>query len=128
MELVVAAVQAPGGLRLASKIPGAQVEGSTIHIPLPPVEVAVVHQPPEVGAQTLQLKVLSEQGDAHRCSLILEGRGGSMYQFLLRENAPGLHVHADGAELGEPHHGLRVVSVTLPGDPAYKTKTVSFSW
>jgi len=127
-QLTVAALQAPAALHLISKTPGARVEGSVIHIPLPSVEVAIIHQQPEVGAHTRQLKVLSEQSDAHHCSLTLEGRGGTTYTFLLRENAPDLHVHADGADLGAIDHGLRVVSVAFPGDTAYKEKSVSFSW
>jgi hypothetical protein len=127
-QLTVSALQAPATLRLVSKIPGARVDGSSIHIPLPPVEVAIIHQQPEVGAETRQLKVLSEQSDAHHCSLTLEGRGGTTYTFLLRENAPDLHIHAEGAVLGAIDRGLRVVSVTFPGDTAYKEKSVNFSW
>ena len=50
------------------------------------------------------------------------------YTFLLRENAPALHIHAEGAELGAIDRGLRVVSVTFPGDAAYKEKSVDLSW
>ena len=121
-------MQAPDTLHLMSKILGAQIDGSRIHIPLPAVEIAIIHQQPEVGAQTRQLKVLSEQSDAHHCSLTLEGRGGTTYTFLLRENAADLHIHADGADLGAIDRGLRVVSVTFPGDTGYREKSVSFSW
>jgi len=127
-QLTISALQAPTALHLVSKTPGARLEGSIIHIPLPPVEIAIIHQQPEVGAHTRQLKVLSEQSDAHHCSLTLEGRGGTTYKFLLRENAPDLHIRADGADLGAIERGLRVVSVTFPGDAAYKEKSVSFSW
>jgi glycogen debranching enzyme len=127
-QLTVSALQAPDTLHLMSKIPGAQIDGSRIHLPLPAVEIAIIHQQPEVGAQTRQLKVLSEQSDAHHCSLTLEGRGGTTYTFLLRENAADLHIHADGADLGAIDRGLRVVSVTFPGDTGYREKSVSFSW
>jgi hypothetical protein len=127
-QLVVEAMQAPDHLRLASMIPGAHVDGPSIRIPLPPVEIAIIHRQPEVGAQTRQLKVLDEHSDGHHCDLSLEGLGGKTYTFLLRENAPALHVHADGAELGTIDHGLRVVSVTFPNGPAYVHKAVSFSW
>jgi hypothetical protein len=127
-QLVVEAIGAPADLHLSSLIPGARVEGQKIRIPLPPVEVAIIHQQPEVGAQTSQLKVLDERSDVHHCDLSLEGLGGKTYTFLLRENAPDLHIHADGAELGAANHGLRVVSVTFPDGPAYANKTVSFSW
>jgi hypothetical protein len=127
-QLTVTALQAPATLHLISKIPGAQVDGSSVHIPLPPVEIALIHQQPEVGDQTRQLKVLREQSDAHHCSLTLEGRGGATYTFLLRENAPGLHLHADGATLGTIDRGLRAVSVTFPDGTGYREKPVSFSW
>jgi glycogen debranching enzyme len=127
-QLVVQAVGAPADLHLGSLIPGALVEGQKILIPLPPVEVAIIHQQPEVGAQTRQLKVLDERSDAHHCDLSLEGLGGKTYTFLLRENAPDLHIHADGVGLGAINHGLRVVSVTFPDGTAYTNKAVSFSW
>jgi glycogen debranching enzyme len=127
-QLLVEALEAPDNLYLGSLIPGARVDGRSIRIPLPPVEVAIIHQQPEVGAQTRQLKVLDEQNDLHHCNLSLEGLGGTTYTFLLRENAPDLRVHADGAELGAIDHGLRVVSVTFPDGLAYVNKAVSFSW
>jgi hypothetical protein len=127
-QLVVQAVGAPADLHLGSLISGARVEGQKIRIPLPPVEVAIIHQQPEVGAQTRQLKVLDERSDAHHCDLSLEGLGGKTYTFLLRENAPDLHIHADGVDLGAINHGLRVVSVTFPDGTAYANKAVSFSW
>jgi hypothetical protein len=127
-QLTIAATNAPATLRLASKIPGATVQGTTIRIPLPPVEIALLHEQPEVGAQTRQLKVLSEQTDAHHCHVTLEGRGGTTYTFLLRENAPDLQLRAEGGELAAVDHGLRVVSVTFPGDAEYKEKSVTFSW
>lgn len=127
-QLIITAIRPPDHLRLATLIPNAQVEGNTIRIPLPPVEVAILHQQAEVGTETQQLKVLREQSDARHCTLMLEGRGGSTYRFLLRENASGLQVHADGAELGEIKDGLRTVSVTFPADAAYKQEAVSFSW
>jgi hypothetical protein len=127
-QLLVEALQAPDNLHLGSMIPGARVDGRSIRIPLPPVEVAIIHQQPEVGEQTRQLKVLDEKNDLHHCNLSLEGLGGTTYTFLLRENAPDLHVHAAGAELDTIDHGLRVVSVTFPDGPAYVNKAVSFSW
>jgi glycogen debranching enzyme len=127
-QLVVEALHAPDTLRLSSQIPGARIDGQRIRIPLPPVEVAIIHRQPDVGAETRQLKVLDEQTDLHRCTLSLEGLGGTTYTFLLRENVAELHVHADGAELGAIDHGLRVVSVTFPDGPGYVNKAVSFSW
>jgi glycogen debranching enzyme len=127
-QLVVEAIGAPAALHLGSLIPEARIDGQKIDIPLPPVEVAILHQQPEVGAETRQLKVLDERSDVHHYELSLEGLGGKTYTFLLRENAPGLHIHADGAELRAIDHGLRVVSVTFPAGAAYTQKAVSFSW
>ena len=90
------------------------LDASSIHIPLPPVEIALIHQQAEFGAQTRQLKVLNEQSNAHHCSLILESRGGATFTFLLRENVPDLRLHADGANLDAINSGLRVVSVIFP--------------
>src|ERR1700728_2984931 len=82
-QLVVEAVGAPTDLHLDSLISGARVEGQKIRIPLPPVEIAIIHQQPEVGAQTRQLKVLDERSGARHCDLSLEGLGGMTYTFLL---------------------------------------------
>ena len=35
----------------------------------------MIHQQPEIGAQTQQLKVLEEQTSGHHCDLSLEGVG-----------------------------------------------------
>lgn len=88
----------------------------------------MIHQQPEIGAQTQQLKVLEEQTSGHRCDLSLEGVAGKTYTLRLRENDLGLHLHAEGAEMGALDHGLRVVSVTFPDGKGYTSKAVSFSW
>lgn len=127
-ELVVEAIHAPAGMRLSSQSPGARVESTVLHIPLPDVEAAVATQLPEFGAETNRLKVLDQQESAHRLTLILSGMGGSTYHLKLRENAANLHVHADGAALGALDHGMRAVTVVFPKGSGYDTKTVTFSW
>jgi glycogen debranching enzyme len=127
-QLTVSALHGPANLHLVSTAAGAHAEGTSLEIPLPPVEIALLHQQPEVGARTQQLKVLSEQSDRHHCTLTLEGLGGSTYTFLLRENAANLRVQATNAELAALHNGLRVVSITFPGGATYETRTVTLSW
>jgi len=90
--------------------------------------LAIVHQAPEAGGETSQLKVLQERSSTHSCTLSLEGIGGATYTLLLRENAHALHVQAHGATLGNIDHGLRVITVTFPAAPAYITREVNFSW
>jgi hypothetical protein len=127
-DLVVEALHPPAGLQLATRSPGARVAGSTLHIPLPDVEVAISHALPEFGAETRQLKVLDQQWTLRHYSLTLSGSGGSTYQLLLRENAANLHVQAEGAALGPLVHGLRTATVVFPPDAAYAARTVTFQW
>ncbi len=127
-ELLVEAVNAPAGMLLTSQVPGARVQGNTLHIPLHEVEVAIAHESPEFGAETRQLKVLDQQQSARRCTLTLSGVGGTTYNLLLRENAAHLAVHAEGATLGTLNRGLRPVTVVFPDSPGYGTRTVEFSW
>ncbi len=127
-ELLVEAIHAPTGMRLASQSPGARVQGATLHIPLPPVELALTHQLPPFGSETHQLKVLDQQTSGRRCTLTLSGMGGTTYNLELRENATRLNVHADGATIGASNQGLRTVAVAFPQGSGYTTKTVIFSW
>jgi glycogen debranching enzyme len=127
-ELLVEAMRAPVGIQLASQTPGARVQATMLHIPLPEVEIALKSQLPEFGAETRQLKVLDQNISARHYTLTLSGIGGASYQLLLRENAANLVIHADGATLGALNHGLRPVTVEFPNGPGYVTKTITFSW
>jgi glycogen debranching enzyme len=127
-QLDVEAINAPSTLLLRSHLPDAQIAGHIIHIPLPPVEIAIIHQAPEFGAETSQLKVIDQQNAPHTCTLSLEGRGGATYTLLLRENASSLDVHSQDATIGPLDRGLRTVTVTFPSAPAYIKKVVTFSW
>jgi hypothetical protein len=115
-------------MQLASQSPGARPKGTTLYIPLPPVELSISHQLPQFGAETSQLKVLDQQTNAHSVVLTFSGKGGETYNLLLRENTAGLKLRGDGATLGELKQGLRTVSVTFPSAPVYVTKSVQFSW
>jgi hypothetical protein len=92
------------------------------------VEVAVAIPVPEFGAESNQLKVIDQKGAAHSFALTLAGIGGETYNLLLCENAPNLHIHADGATLGASGQGLRSAKVTFPPGAGYTDKTVVFSW
>jgi glycogen debranching enzyme len=127
-ELVVKAAHAPAGMRLGSRAAGAHFEADALHIPLPALEVGLAARLPEFGAETRQLKVLEQKTSAHSCTLTLAGIGGETYTLQLRENTPDLHVHADGAVLGELNRGLRTVTVAFPQASGYATETVEFSW
>jgi glycogen debranching enzyme len=127
-DLVIRAVGRPAGLKLESKSAGAHEDGSTLRIPLPKVEVSTVHQVAEVGAETRQLKVLDQEASLHSATLTVQGIGGMTYPMVLRENAPGVTVRADGANLGPAVNGVRPVSIVFPPGGGYSTKTVTFSW
>ncbi len=127
-DLVVKAIGGPAGLRLESKMQGVRNENGSLRIPLPSVEVSTVHEVALVGAETRQLKVLLQEATARSETLTMQGVGGMTYQMIMRENAPGLTVRANGAELGPAERGVRSVSVAFPAGVGYSTKTVTFSW
>ena len=127
-ELLAEALNAPPGMRLTSHAPGARAEGATLHIPLPDVEVSIASQLPAFGAETRQLKVLEQKAATHSYTLTLAGMGGESYQLLLRENAPNLHIRAEGVALGELENGLRTATVVFPPAEGYATTTVTFRW
>jgi glycogen debranching enzyme len=127
-ELVVETAHAPAGMHLTSQTPGARIQGTILHIPLPDVEVVIANQLPEFGAETHEVKVLDQQVSARRYTLTLSGISGTTYNLQLHENTADLNVHADGATLGALNHGLRPVSVAFPKGSGYVTKTVIFSW
>lgn len=123
-ELVVEASGAgAAGLRLSSLAAGARVEGTVLHIPLPPVEVAIKQKLPPFGAETQQMKVLDEEAGLHRLTLTLAAQGASEQTLLLKENAAGLKVHTEDGKIRD---GELVVS--FPEGPGYVTKTVTLSW
>jgi len=127
-ELLVEALHTPPEMRLTSKASDARVDGNTLHLPLPEVEVAIGHQLPQPGAETHQLKVLDQSLAARSFTITLAGIGGETYSLQLRENAANLKVHVDGGVLGDLNHGLRPVTVDFPNLPGYQTRTIKFSW
>ena len=127
-DLLVEAIHAPAEMRLASPVAGAHAESTSLHIPLPALEVSADSQLPQFGAETRQLKVLEQKASTHSYTLALAGIGGEKYDLKLRENQADLHVHADGATMGPLIEGLRTATVAFPSGSGYTTKTVEFSW
>ncbi len=127
-EMTVEALNAPAAITLVSGAAGAHADGTTLHVPLPDVEISLPDQEPRFGDTTHALKVLDQQCRAHSCSLTLAGMGGSTYNLCLRENAAGLNVSAAGAMLGDLKNGLRTVTVAFPPATGYENKKVEFSW
>lgn len=115
-------------VHLASLIAGAHVDGDTLHLPLPAVEVAIHRELPPFGAETKQMKVLDEQSSARELKLTLAAQGGSSQTLLLRENVPHLEVRAKDAKVSPGPGDLSSVTVTFPDGAGYVTKIVTFSW
>ena len=126
-HLMVEATGAPE-LHLATDAPGATVEGHTLRIPLPPVEVAISPHLPDPGAETTQMKVLAEQRTARSLTLMLSAPPSAEGILYLRENTPGLHVHVENGAIGSPRNGLQLVTVTFPSGAEAVTQHVTFSW
>ena len=116
------------GFKLASHTPGAKVHGSTLLLPLPPVEVGIAESLPQFGAETRQLKVLGEQYAEHSLVLRLSAPGGSTQRLSLRENSPGMHVTSQQAQLGTPTQGVRSVEVRFPEAQGYTEQSVTLNW
>ena len=100
---------------------------------LPSVEVEVRQHLPLPGARTSQMKVLEETMEAHSLKLELEAGGGSIVHLKVRQNAPKLHVHADGATLlptNSSSSGAKLYSmaVKFPSGNGYQRKVVILTW
>lgn len=116
------------GLHLSSLTAGSRAEAVTLHIPLPPVEVALKQELPPFGSETSQMKVLDEEATPHSLTLTLAAQAGSRQMLQLRQNAGGLSVHAEGAKMGLIANGLTELEVEFPAGSRYVTKTVTLTW
>lgn len=115
-------------VRLASSTPGAVLKDGALHIPLPAVEAAISEELPETGAATDQLKVLAEDTAGHSLTVKLAAPGGSTQALSIRENLALPRLAVRDAQLGEPVHGLRALTVQFPAGAGYVEKTVTLSW
>ncbi len=128
-ELMVRASGASAaGVRLQSRVTGAKADASVLHIPLPPVEVAMKVELPHFGAETQQMKILDQENVPHRLRLVIAAQAASRQTLILRQNLPGLNVKTEGADLGPLKDGLRTVTVSFPAGKGYVTRTIEFAW
>lgn len=115
-------------VHLASHAAGARVQGNTLHIPLPAVEVAIQQHLPEFGAETRQMKVVDEQYGNRSLTLTLAAQGSETQTIYVKENAAGLHLQTPDASLGPADNGVRPATVQFPVGDGYVTKTVTLRW
>jgi glycogen debranching enzyme len=126
--LLVTAVGVGAELHLSSRIPGAKAGVNALQIPLPAIEASTSNELPPFGAGTQQLKVLGEEYAGRSYTLRLAAPGGSTQSLRLRENAPRLQLHVEGAIAGDVQAGMRSFSVPFPAGTGYVEKTVRISW
>lgn len=130
--VVTASGPAAIGLHLASHLDGAKAEQGTLRLPLTPVEVFVGHKLPSFGAETHQMKVLSEQYGARSITLLLAAPASTTQSLTLQVNSTQLHPHADNAELAALVDGQANLAVAFPATTAdadgYVQKTVTLRW
>jgi glycogen debranching enzyme len=115
-------------VHLASRIPGAEQRNGALHIPLPAVEAGISQHLPEFGAETHQMKVLSENFSDRSLVLQLSAPGGSTQMLIVRENTPAIRLTTKDGELGSAQGGVRPLQVRFPDGAGYKEKTVTLSW
>jgi len=125
-ELVVRV--SDSGLHLRTRVRGGGVRDGALHIPLPPAEIGMNEHLPEFGAETRQLKVLSERYEDHALVLRLSAPGDSVQKLDVRENAALDKLATKDGELGAIASGMRSLLVQFPSGAAYMEKTVTLSW
>jgi hypothetical protein len=102
-----------------------------LRLPLSSVEIGIPHELPLPGSSTAQLKVLSQNTDAHSLTLELEGQGGSAYDLPMRVNGVRLAVRASGATVYQAPVGtlaLEKLHVIFPAGTGYQRQTVHVTW
>jgi glycogen debranching enzyme len=115
-------------IHLASHAAGARMSGGTLAIPLEAVEAGITEELPEYGAETGQMKVLSETYGEHSLTLQLSAPGGSRQTLEVRENVPQKKLASAGAELGADEQGLRWLTIRFPEAAGYTGKAVTLTW
>jgi glycogen debranching enzyme len=115
-------------LNLKAASSSARTEGTSVTIPLPPVEVGVPHGLPLPGSRTAQLKVIREAADAHSLKLQLEAVGGTVVRLPLRRNSTKLNVTADGGQIEKASSVLDALVVRFADRTGYQSQTVTLRW
>ncbi len=127
-ELTVT-LQGASGVKLRSTSAGARQLGeSKVAIALKPVAVDLAYRAPLPGNRTAAARVLSERYEAGRLTLTLEGQAGSEMRLPLVENAAGLKLTAQGAELHRGAGDAGWLLVRFAEGSGWKTATVTLSW
>lgn len=127
-ELVIRCTNCPAGMRLASRAAASKVEGSTLAIPLPAVEVGLEQSLPLFGATTHQMKILNEHYDAHSLTLKLAAPGASVETMDVRKNASRAGIQATGAILNMQGPDLGNLEIEFPAGDGYVEKEVTLTW
>jgi glycogen debranching enzyme len=115
-------------IHVVSRTPGARMKEGALHVPLPAVEAATAAEPPDFGAETRQLKVLSDEVHDRSLVLHLAAPGGTTQTLSVRENITLPHLAAQEAQLGQADSGMRSLTVQFPPAPGYTEKTVTLTW
>jgi hypothetical protein len=125
MTVTVKMMRGPS-VRVMSSVQGAKnaPDGSSVSIPLPPVEVGVAHGLPMPGARTAQMKVLSEVQEGRALRLELEGMAGAAVDLRVRHNAAGLKVRVEGGTMV----GDELLRVSFPPGEGYRRQALILSW
>lgn len=118
----------PPGLHLASRTPGTRVQGATLIVPLPAVEVGVEEKLPPFGSETSQMKVLDEQYEPDALVLRLAAPAGTVSTMDVRENAESRQITVTGATLQQGTPSLRQMQVAFPMGEGYAEKVVTLRW
>lgn len=112
-------------VKLASHVAGSQANGDELRIPLPAVEVGIIHGLPEAGSVTAQMKVIDQEQSAHALQLRLAAPADSTQTLFLRVNDRRARVRIEGAERSGDSTQL---SVHFPSGTGYVEKPVTISW
>ncbi|HVZ82264.1 MAG TPA: hypothetical protein VG893_01220 [Terracidiphilus sp.] len=141
-----------GGWKLRTDIAGSKAEkGRTdsLVVPLPPLGLTALAQPPAPGARTSIARIVNEEWQSKSVTLQIEGAAGSTADFLVSQRewkTPRIEVSgglSSNAEDGQP--GVRPTSLEI-GDPVsappygsdlqihfppgtgFRTLTVTLTW
>jgi glycogen debranching enzyme len=136
-QTLLIAADGPGaaGLHLISNIEGVIERNGELRVPLPAVEIYTGHELPAFGAETHQMKVLSERYKGRLLELVLSAPAGTVQSLGVRVNGLGLHPLFENAHAGVISDGLGRFTVAFPagseGPPSaapYVNRTVRISW
>lgn len=118
----------PPGLRLRSRAAGARIEGSSMILPLPPVEAGFYQPLPSLGSTTADMKVLDEKYGPDTLTLRLSAPAGTNQTIGVWLNQPSLKLTATGADLRAGSSAAPTLAIAFPSGSGYTEKTVTLAW